>query len=79
MCKKHHGNYLLLELDVFGRVGGGFVRDVILTSFWHNYKRTFDPSLSRNIGWPSTTLVQMRSSCMPVADDLFGIGKKQIC
>ncbi len=39
-----HANYLLLEPDIFGRVGGGFVRDVILTSFWQ--KHIFDPSLS---------------------------------
>ncbi len=38
-----HANYPLLEPDVFGRVGGGFVKDVILTSFWQ--KRIFDPSL----------------------------------
>ncbi len=36
----------LLEPDVFGRVGWGFVRDVILTSFWQ--KRIFDPSLKYN-------------------------------
>ena len=40
-----HANYPLLEPDVFGRVGGGFVRDDILTSFWQ--KRIFDPSLSK--------------------------------
>ena len=39
-----HANYPLLEPEVFGRVGGGFVRDVILTSFWQ--KRIFDPSLT---------------------------------
>lgn len=39
-----HANYPLLGPDVFERVGGGFVRDVILTSFWQ--KRTFEPSLN---------------------------------
>ena len=43
MRRYSHANYPLLEPDVFGRVGGGFVRDVILTSFWQ--KRIFDPSL----------------------------------
>ena len=39
-----HANYPLLEPDAFGRVGGGFVKDVILTSFWR--KHIFDPSLT---------------------------------
>ncbi len=43
MRRYSHANYPLLEPDIFGRVGGGFVRDVILTSFWQ--KRIFDPSL----------------------------------
>ncbi len=48
MWKYSHVNYPLLVPDVFGRVGGSFVREVIfnysyMTSFWQ--KRIVVPSL----------------------------------